>query len=105
MGMQRLELAENRDQRIELWLADAPGDIFLCPFPIRLRSLQSIGAFGRQRDFPRTRVIVASRDGDELSLNQRIEIAGQRGAIEKRPGSEIGNARRAVALKGAQQRK
>src|SRR2546425_442024 len=104
VGVQRLQLAEQRDQRVELGLADTPRDILLRMLPKRLGAAARGGAFRRDRDLARPRVPSRLYD-DKTALDQRIEIAGERGAIEKLPRREIGNGERAVGSERAQERK
>ena len=74
MRMQRLELAQDRDQRLELGLADALRNVFLRALPIGLRSLERLGALGRQGDLARA-CVTTRRDCDPFSFDKRIEVA------------------------------
>ncbi len=101
--MQRLELTERRNQRIELFSAETLRDRLLRLRPARLRALQRGLSVPRYRYFPRAR-IVSTNYFDVAMVDERVEIARQRRSVEKLPFSELGDPQRPVARQRAQQR-
>src|SRR6185437_232432 len=101
--MQRLELGERRNQRIEFFSAETLRDGLLRPSPARLRALQRGLSVSRYCYFPRAR-IVSTNYFDVAMVDERVEITRQRRSVEKLPFSELGDPQRPVARQRAQQR-
>src|SRR6185437_16913432 len=101
--MQRLELGECRNQRIELFGAETFRDGLLRLRPAGLRALQRGLSVPRYCDFPRAR-IVSTNYFDVAMVDERVEITRQRRAVEELPFSELGDPQRPVARQRAQQR-
>jgi len=100
--MQRLQLPEHLDQRVELVPPDSRSDIQLRPLPIRRRRTQRGPARFRDCGLARPRVVTPD-DVDETTLDERIEIARQRGSIEQQPFRELRDPQRPVARERAQE--
>jgi len=101
--MQRFELAEDSDQRLQLLRAQAIRHLSLRRKPAGLRSVECGSSFGGYRHLARA-CIAAARDVDAAGSDQRIEIARQRSAIEQLPRREVRDPLRAPAREGPQQR-
>src|SRR6185437_2278127 len=101
--MQRLELSECRNQRIEFFSAETLRDGLLRPNPARLRARQRGLSVPRYCYFPRAR-IVSTHYFDVAMVDERVEITRQRRSVEKLPFSELGDPQRPVACQRAQQR-
>ena len=102
-GMQRLELAERLDQRIELSDADTLRHFLLPALPVRLRCAQRRRSLVCDRDFLRARV-GTSNNLHETAVDEWVEIARQRRAIEQLPRRDVRDLQRPVARECAQQR-
>src|ERR1044072_4314596 len=95
IGMKGFELAERRDQGIELRAPDALGNRRLRTCPVRPCAPQRSQSLGGSEHFPGASV-AARRDLDEVALNQGIEVARERRTIEKLTPRELGDARWAL---------
>ena len=99
--MQSLDVLEERVQLIETRLAEAARNVALRFRPSRLRSGERVASGRRERKLARS-LVDAGRNLDEAASGERIEVAGERSAIEQHRGRERADRHRRVMRERAQ---
>ncbi len=99
--MQSLDVLEQCVQLIEARLADAARNVTLRFRPSRFRSGERIASGSGERKLARS-LVDARRNLDEAASGERIEVAGERSAIEQHRGRERADRHRRVMRERAQ---
>src|SRR4051812_27314931 len=88
--VQGFEFVQRVDQRFELFGTDARSNRTLCALPMRRGLAQGTLAGSGQRYRAPSRVLAADHL-DPSAFDERLEIAGERGAIEEQRRGERGH--------------